>query len=173
MAYITESRLQTGSMPNFSIKDNIVISRSVKISPLRGLWGLIKRREENGIAEEQRRLVGIKCSSIEQNITELSGGNQQKVLVGKWICIQPDVFIFDEPTRGIDVGAKAEIYRMMRELSNQGKAIIMVSSELPEILAICDRIAVFRAGRIVRILEGNSASEEQILDLAISGGSTK
>ena len=173
MAYITESRLQTGSMPNFSIKDNLVISRSVKISPLRGLWGLIKRREENGIAEEQRRLVGIKCSSIEQNITELSGGNQQKVLVGKWICIQPDVFIFDEPTRGIDVGAKAEIYRMMRELSNQGKAIIMVSSELPEILAICDRIAVFRAGRIVRILEGNSASEEQILELAISGGSIK
>jgi D-allose transport system ATP-binding protein len=173
MAYITESRLQTGCMPNFSIKDNIVISRSVKISPLRGLWGLIKRREENRIAEEQRRLVGIKCSSIEQNITELSGGNQQKVLVGKWICIQPDVFIFDEPTRGIDVGAKAEIYRMMRELSNQGKAIIMVSSELPEILAICDRIAVFRAGRIVRILEGASASEEQILELAISGGSTK
>jgi D-allose transport system ATP-binding protein len=170
MAYITESRLQTGCMPNFSIKDNVVISRSVKISPLRGLWGLIQRREENRIAEEQRKLVGIKCSSIEQNITELSGGNQQKVVVGKWICIQPDVFIFDEPTRGIDVGAKAEIYRIMRELSSQGKAIIMVSSELPEILAVCDRIAVFRAGRIVQILEGNSASEAQILELAISGG---
>jgi len=173
MAYITESRLQTGCMPNFSIKDNVVISRSVKISPLRGLWGLIKRSEEIEIAEEQRKLVGIKCSSIEQNITELSGGNQQKVLVGKWMCIQPDIFIFDEPTRGIDVGAKAEIYRIMRELSSQGKAIIMVSSELPEILAVCDRVAVFRAGRIVQILDGRTASEEQILELAIAGGPSK
>jgi D-allose transport system ATP-binding protein len=173
MAYITESRLQTGCMPNFSIKDNVVISRSVKISPLRGMWGLIRRREEDRIAEEQRKLVGIKCSSIDQNITELSGGNQQKVLVGKWICIHPDVFIFDEPTRGIDIGAKSEIYRIMRELSGQGKAIIMVSSELPEILAVCDRIAVFKGGRIVRILEGTSASEEQILELAISGGNSQ
>jgi len=89
------------------------------------------------------------------------------------MAIEPDVFIFDEPTRGIDVGAKAEIYRIMRELSSQGKAIIMVSSELPEILAVCDRIAVFRGGRIVKILEGNSASEEQILELAISGGPSK
>jgi len=78
MAYITESRLQTGCLPNFSIKDNVVISRSVKLSPLRGLWGLIKRREESSIAEQQRRLVGIKCSSIEQNITELSGEISKK-----------------------------------------------------------------------------------------------
>jgi D-allose transport system ATP-binding protein len=169
MAYITESRRQTGYMPNFSIKTNIAVSRSVKIAPWRGLWGLIRDREEGAIAEEQRKILRIKCSSIEQNITELSGGNQQKVLVGKWMCTEPEVFIFDEPTRGIDVGAKSEIYKIMRDLSNAGKAIIMVSSELPEILAVCDRVAVFHSGSIAEILEGATATEEQILSLAISG----
>jgi D-allose transport system ATP-binding protein len=173
MAYITESRRQTGYMPNFSIKYNIVISRSVKISAFRGLWGLIREREDAAIAEEQRKLLRIKCSSAEQNIAELSGGNQQKVLVGKWMCTEPEVFIFDEPTRGIDVGAKSEIYKIMRDLSNEGKAIIMVSSELPEILAVCDRIAVFHSGTIVDILDSAAASEEQILGLAISGKASK
>jgi D-allose transport system ATP-binding protein len=137
------------------------------------MWGLVKDREEAGVAEEQRKLLRIKCSSVDQNITELSGGNQQKVLVGKWICTQPEVFIFDEPTRGIDVGAKSEIYKIMRDLSNSGKAIIMVSSELPEILAVCDRIAVFYSGSIAGILEGATASEERILALAISGKTSK
>ena len=89
MAYITESRRQTGYMPNFSIKTNIAVSRSIKIAPWRGLWGLIRDREESIIAEEQRKILQIKCASIEQNITELSGGNQQKVLVGKWMCTEP------------------------------------------------------------------------------------
>ena len=169
MAYITESRRQTGYLPNFSIKTNIAVSRSIKIAPWRGLWGLIRDREEGIIAEEQRKILQIKCASIEQNITELSGGNQQKVLVGKWMCTEPEVFIFDEPTRGIDVGAKSEIYKIMRDLSNAGKAIIMVSSELPEILAVCDRIAVFHTGTIADILEGATATEEQILSLAIAG----
>ena len=85
------------------------------------------------------------------------------------MCTEPEVFIFDEPTRGIDVGAKSEIYKIMRDLSNAGKAIIMVSSELPEILAVCDRVAVFHSGSIADILEGATATEEQILSLAISG----
>ena len=169
MAYITESRRNTGYMPNFSIKTNIAVSRSIKISPMRGLWGLIKDREESAIAEQQRKLLRVKCASVEQNITELSGGNQQKVLVGKWMCTEPEVFIFDEPTRGIDVGAKSEIYKIMRDLSTAGKAIIMVSSELPEILAVCDRIAVFHTGSIADVLDGSTATEEEILNLAISG----
>ena len=89
------------------------------------------------------------------------------------MCTGPEVFIFDEPTRGIDVGAKSEIYKIMRDLSNEGKAIIMVSSELPEILAVCDRIAVFHSGSIAGILDGATASEEQILSLAISGKGSK
>jgi D-allose transport system ATP-binding protein len=169
MAYITENRRQTGFLPNFSIMSNIGLSQSLKEAPLRGLWGLLNPRREHDIAEHQRQRLSIKCASIQQNITELSGGNQQKVLIGKWMATEPDVFIFDEPTRGIDVGAKSEMYSIMRTLSNAGKAIIMVSSELPEILAICDRIAVFSAGRIVEILEGRSASEETILSLAIRG----
>jgi D-allose transport system ATP-binding protein len=173
MAYITENRLQTGFLPNFSIKNNIAISRSVKQSPLRGTWGLIPGRDELQVAESQRDRVRIKCSSIEQNIVELSGGNQQKVLFAKWMCTEPEVFIFDEPTRGIDVGAKSEIHQMMRQLANQGKAILMVSSELPEILGVCDRIAVFKSGRIVQMVDGTTASEEQILELAISGVSSK
>src|SRR3984893_11731124 len=95
MAYITENRRQTGFMPNFSIKTNIAVSRSVKISPFRGTWGLFREREEAAIAENQRKILRIKCASIEQNITELSGGNQQKVLVGKWMCSEPEVLIFD------------------------------------------------------------------------------
>jgi D-allose transport system ATP-binding protein len=125
------------------------------------------------VAENQRERVRIKCSSIEQNIVELSGGNQQKVLFAKWMCTEPEVFIFDEPTRGIDVGAKSEIHQMMRQLANQGKAILMVSSELPEILGVCDRVAVFKSGRIVQMVDGTTASEEQILELAISGVSSK
>jgi D-allose transport system ATP-binding protein len=134
-----------------------------------GISIIYQELSDAAIAEDQRKLLRIKCSSTEQNITELSGGNQQKVLVGKWMCTAPEVFIFDEPTRGIDVGAKSEIYKIMRDLSNEGKAIIMVSSELPEILAVCDRIAVFHSGSIAGILDGATASEEQILSLAISG----
>ena len=134
-----------------------------------GISIIYQELSDAAIAEDQRKLLRIKCSSTEQNITELSGGNQQKVLVGKWMCTAPEVFIFDEPTRGIDVGAKSEIYKIMRDLSNEGKAIIMVSSELPEILAVCDRVAVFHSGSIAGILDGATASEEQILSLAISG----
>jgi D-allose transport system ATP-binding protein len=134
-----------------------------------GISIIYQELSDAAIAEDQRKLLRIKCSSTEQNITELSGGNQQKVLVGKWMCTAPEVFIFDEPTRGIDVGAKSEIYKIMRDLSDEGKAIIMVSSELPEILAVCDRVAVFHSGSIAGILDGATASEEQILSLAISG----
>ena len=169
MAYITEARRETGFMPNFSIKDNIIISQCVKKSPARGLWGLIHSVKEIETANVQKKNLSIKCTDVMQNITELSGGNQQKVLVGKWMATESDLFIFDEPTRGIDVGAKSEIYAIMRNLSNKGKAIIMVSSELPEVLAVCDRIAVFRSGRIAKIVESSTASEEMILDIAING----
>ncbi|MDR3516071.1 MAG: ATP-binding cassette domain-containing protein [Azospirillaceae bacterium] len=169
MAYITEARRQTGFMPNFSIKDNIVISQCLKAAPLRGIWGLIHPGPETESARQQHKNLSIKCASIHQNITELSGGNQQKVLIGKWLATNPDLFIFDEPTRGIDVGAKSEIYAIMRNLSKAGKAIIMVSSELPEILAVCDRIAIFRAGQIVKIIDSHSATEEQILHFALNG----
>jgi D-allose transport system ATP-binding protein len=169
MAYITESRRQTGFMPNFSILENTVISARVKQAPLRGTWGLVSAKSDRLIAEKERKRLSVKSRSVDQLVTELSGGNQQKVLVGKWMATGPDVFIFDEPTRGIDIGAKAEIYAIIRKLASDGKAVIVVSSELPEVLAICDRVAVFRAGSIAGLVDGATATEETLLQYAIGG----
>ncbi|KGQ11111.1 D-allose transport system permease protein AlsC [Beauveria bassiana D1-5] len=141
MGYITESRRDNGFFANFSIAQNIAVSQSLKRGGYKGAMGLFNEAEERQTAEDQRQLLALKCHSVDQNITELSGGNQQKVLISKWLCCNPEVIIFDEPTRGIDVGAKAEIYKVMRQLADDGKVILMVSSELPEIIAVCDRIA--------------------------------
>lgn len=168
MAYITESRRDNGFFQNFSIKQNIALSKSLKDGGYKGAIGLLSPINEQTLAEQQKNILNIKCSSIEQNITELSGGNQQKVIIGKWMICRPDVIIFDEPTRGIDIGAKTEIYKIMRKLAQEGKAILMVSSELPEIMAVCDRIAVFKEGKIAKILENNRAlTEEEIMQYAL------
>ncbi|HID7495540.1 TPA: ATP-binding cassette domain-containing protein, partial [Enterobacter hormaechei] len=168
MAYITESRRENGFFPNFSIAQNMAVSQSLKNGGYKGAMGLFREHEERKTAEAQRQLLALKCHSVEQNITELSGGNQQKVLISKWLCCNPDVIIFDEPTRGIDVGAKAEIYKVMRQLADEGKVILMVSSELPEIIAVCDRIAVFCEGRLTQILTNrDDMSEEEIMAWAL------
>ncbi|MBJ3815881.1 D-allose ABC transporter ATP-binding protein AlsA [Shimwellia pseudoproteus] len=168
MAYITENRRETGIFANFSIAQNMAISHSLKQGGYKGALGLINRREEQAQAQHQRQLLGLKCHSLGQNIGELSGGNQQKVLISRWLCCTPQVIIFDEPTRGIDVGAKAEIYRVMRQLAREGKVILMVSSELPEIIAVCDRIAVFCAGQLTHTLTNRpDISEEEIMAWAL------
>ncbi|HEI6966374.1 TPA: D-allose ABC transporter ATP-binding protein AlsA [Yersinia enterocolitica] len=168
MGYITESRRENGFFSNFSIAENMAISHSLKEGGYKGAIGLVKPQLEQEIAEEQRSLLALKCHSVSQNITELSGGNQQKVLISKWLCCHPDVIIFDEPTRGIDVGAKAEIYKVMRTLADEGKVILMVSSELPEIITVCDRIAVFCEGRLTQILTNrDDISEEEIMAWAL------
>lgn len=169
MAYITESRRQTGFMPNFTILENTVVSARVKQAPLRGTWGFVSSRRDRELAETESKRLSVKSRSVDQLVSELSGGNQQKVLIGKWMATEPEVFIFDEPTRGIDVGAKAEIYAIIRKLANDGKAVIVVSSELPEILAVCDRIAIFRAGSIAGLVEGATADEETLLQYAVGG----
>ncbi|ARU65588.1 D-allose ABC transporter ATP-binding protein AlsA [Histophilus somni] len=168
MAYITESRRENGFFSNFSIKQNIAVSKSLKDGGYKGAVGIFSPSKEAKLAQQQQDLLSIKCASIEQNITELSGGNQQKVIIGKWIVCDPEVLIFDEPTRGIDIGAKTEIYKIMRKLAEQGKAILMVSSELPEIMSVCDRIVVFREGAISSILENTKAlTEETIMRWAL------
>ncbi|HCL5270796.1 TPA: D-allose ABC transporter ATP-binding protein AlsA [Salmonella enterica] len=168
MAYITESRRDNGFFPNFSIAQNMAISHSLKNGGYKGAMGLFREGDEQRTAEAQRELLALKCHSVNQNITELSGGNQQKVLISKWLCCNPEVIIFDEPTRGIDVGAKAEIYKVMRHLADDGKVILMVSSELPEIIAVCDRIAVFCEGRLTQILTNrDDMSEEEIMAWAL------
>ncbi|MBB6054936.1 D-allose ABC transporter ATP-binding protein AlsA [Tolumonas osonensis] len=168
MGYITESRRENGFFDNFSIAQNMAISKSLKDGGFKGAFGLFNTKEEKEIAEEQRKLLALKCSSVDQNIKELSGGNQQKVIISKWLCCEPSVLIFDEPTRGIDVGAKAEIYKVMRKLADSGKTILMVSSELPEIMAVCDRIAVFCEGRLTQLMDNtDQVTEEEIMKWAL------
>ena len=112
------------------------------------------------------KALNIKTPSLEQKVKFLSGGNQQKVVVGKWLTADTDILIFDEPTRGIDVGAKSEIYKLLNDLAHQGKAIIMISSELPEILRMSHRVVVMCEGRVTGILNANEAIQENIMKFA-------
>ena len=163
IALITENRRETGFFHNFPIWKNISITHENLKSGFGGLTGLVNDKNDREISNEQKSLLNIKCTSVDQNITDLSGGNQQKVIIGKWLCCNPKVLIFDEPTRGIDVGAKSEIYSIIQKLSEEGKGTIVVSSELPELLSICDRIVVFNSGKIADVIPIEEATEENIM----------
>ncbi len=127
-------------------------------------------RRETGLAEEWRKRLAIRLRSVDQPVRELSGGNQQKVVLAKWLLTGPEVLILDEPTRGVDVGAKAEVHHLMAELARQGKAILMISSDLPEVLAVSHRILVMREGRLAGEFDGPSATQEGIMALATGQG---
>ena len=120
----------------------------------------------NEIVQEYIGRLEIRTPSLDQEVNNLSGGNQQKVLIGEWLATEPEVLIVDEPTRGIDVGTKAEIHRLLRRLAEQGKAVIVISSDLPEALRISDRIAVMRRGQLVGFIPGSEATEENVMELA-------
>ena len=159
LAYVTEDRKSAGLILIDDIKKNITLANLNSISKNR----VIDENKEISIAEEYRRKLKIKSSSIQQKTGNLSGGNQQKVLLSKWIFAQPDILILDEPTRGVDVGAKYEIYKIINDLADEGKAIILISSELPEILGMSDRVYVMNEGRIVGELSREEASQESIM----------
>jgi putative multiple sugar transport system ATP-binding protein len=159
ITYSTEDRKNSGLVLSFDIKSNITISALPKLSR----HTVIDENREVQVGEEYRRKLRIKSSSIMQKAGNLSGGNQQKVVFSKCIFADPDVLFLDEPTRGIDVGAKYEIYSIINELAEEGKSIIMISSELPEILGMCDRIYVMNEGRIVGELSSEEASPENIM----------
>lgn len=163
---LTENRRETGFFHNFSIEQNTIFIDSIKKSKWGGLFGLVDNKMDYEIAQKQKEAFNVKCRSVKQNITELSGGNQQKVIIGKWMASNAEMLIFDEPTKGIDVGSKSEIYRIMRQLANDGKIVIMISSEMPELLSVCDRIIVFSNGRIKGVLDSDEVSEEKILRVA-------
>jgi len=165
---LTENRREAGIFQNFEIWKNVSVAKLLKEAGLNGTWGLVNKKMEQAVTREQKSLLNIKFHSHDQNITELSGGNQQKVLVGKWLAADSRLLIFDEPTKGIDVGAKSEIYRILRRLADEGKGVLVVSSELPELLAICDRIIVFREGEITAVLTSEDATEEKIMLAATS-----
>ena len=170
MGFVTENRRETGFFHNFDIKQNISILPFIKNSKMKGMWGLVNDKKEKEYALKGKNQLNIKCASIDQNITELSGGNQQKVILSKWMMADSSLIIFDEPTKGIDIGSKSEIYTIIRKLSDEGKIIMMVSSEMPELLAVCDKIVVFKEGEIAKILSIEEASEEVIMQILTSEG---
>lgn len=159
IAYATEDRKAYGLVLIEEIKDNITLSNLNAISDA----GVINEPKELTVTREYRDKLNIKCSSILQLALNLSGGNQQKVVLSKWLFANPEILILDEPTRGIDVGAKYEIYTIINQLASEGKAIILISSELPEILGVCDRIYVMREGKIVGEMPAKEASQELVM----------
>jgi len=165
MALLTENRKEQGLLLPLPIRANITLARLKDL--VRCGW--LNAAKERAAARQLAKSLGVRGSSIEQSTGELSGGNQQKVVIAKWIFRDSEIFIFDEPTRGIDIGAKFEIYRMLRELAEKGKAIIVVSSELQELIGICDRIAVMSAGRLAGIVERDRFDQDSIMAIALSG----
>ena len=166
IALLTEDRKAEGLLLPLSIRENIALPRLAAVARA-GVW--VDRAREEAVAARFVEALAVRCASIEQPTRELSGGNQQKVVLAKWLYREPDVLIFDEPTRGIDVGAKLEIYERMAELSARGKAILVVSSDLRELYQIADRIAVMSAGRLAAVFERGAWSDEAIMTAALSG----
>ncbi|WP_130865438.1 sugar ABC transporter ATP-binding protein [Acidipropionibacterium timonense] len=166
LAMVTENRRESGIFHNFSIRRNISVAMEQKSSKFGGLLGLFHSRREQEISRRGQEALQIKCRDLNQRIIELSGGNQQKVLIARWQSTDAKIYIFDEPTKGIDVGTKSEIYRIMRDFADRGIGVIMVSSELPEILSVCDRVLVMAGGRIVDEFSAANASEESLVRAA-------
>jgi ribose transport system ATP-binding protein len=165
IGYLSEDRKRFGLAVNLSVRDNLVLASWDRFQA--GLF--VQAKKVRHVTEEYIRRLNIKTPSLEQLLRNLSGGNQQKVVIAKWLIRNCEILIFDEPTRGIDVGAKSEIYTLMNELTREGKSIIMISSELPEILRMSDRILVMSEGRTTGQLGIEQASQEAIMGLATVG----
>ena len=158
-----EDRRRSGLIVDMTIRDNITLPDLTRFAP----GGLIRRARETQAAQKASVSLGVKAPSVEFPVRNLSGGNQQKVVLAKWLSLEPKVMIFDEPTRGIDVGAKAEIYALMRGLAESGVAILMISSDMEEVLGQSDRIAIMHEGRISGFLLRAEATEEGVMQLAV------
>lgn len=159
LAYVTEDRKGNGLVLTNPIRVNTTLAKLDKVSN----HGVIDRDKEVQVAEDYRSKLRTKCPSVEQNVGNLSGGNQQKVLLAKWMFADPDILILDEPTRGIDVGAKYEIYTIINQLVAEGKSVVMISSELPEVLGMSDRVYVMNEGRMVGEFPIEEATSEAIM----------
>jgi len=163
IAYVTEDRKGNGLILSNSIKYNTTLANLDAVSTNM----VIDKDKEFAVAEEYRDKLRTKCPTVEQNVGNLSGGNQQKVLLAKWMFADPEILILDEPTRGIDVGAKYEIYCIINDLVAAGKSVLMISSELPEVLGMCDRIYVMNEGKIAGELSGEEATQEKIMSYIV------
>ena len=166
IAYVTEDRKGNGLILSQSIKVNTSLANLNSLANL----GVIDQDKEYAVAEEYRDKLKTKTPTVEQLVGNLSGGNQQKVLLAKWMFAEPDIMILDEPTRGIDVGAKYEIYCIINDLAAQGKSVIMISSELPEVLGMSDRIYIMNAAKIVGEMKASDATQENIMAAILKSG---
>ena len=160
---VSEDRKEYGLVPRMSVKHNVTLSSLGRLS--RG--GFIRQRAENEVADRQIGAFSIKTPDRDREVRYLSGGNQQKVIIAKALLTDPAILILDEPTRGIDIGAKGEVYAIMRRLAAEGRAIVMVSSEMEEILSLSDRILVMREGAITAELDPRRTSQEEIMHHAM------
>ncbi|GAB2477186.1 sugar ABC transporter ATP-binding protein [Jatrophihabitans fulvus] len=166
---LPEDRKSEGIIPNLSVRENIVLAALPRISRL----GLINRAKQDEIVDLFMDRLKIKASSPDQKVAELSGGNQQKVMLARWLCLRPKVLLLDEPTRGIDVGAKAEVQAVIDELAADGLGVMLISSELDELLEGSDRIVVLKDGRVIDRLEGDDVNETSLMNaLAVESGDT-
>jgi ribose transport system ATP-binding protein len=164
IALLTEDRKEQGLLAGLTVRANITLARLKDLARL----GWISNSKERTVAEHYVKALAVRCRSGEQSVGELSGGNQQKVVIAKWLYRDCDILIFDEPTRGIDVGAKFEIYRMLGKLADEGKAIVFVSSDLKELMAVCSRIMVMSAGRVAATFGRGQWTQEKIMAAALS-----
>ena len=168
IGFSSEDRKTEGIIPQLSVRENLALA----LLPHLRRYGIVDRRRQAEIVNRFIIAIGIKCSSPEQPIRELSGGNQQKVLLARWLCIDPKLLILDEPTRGIDVGAKRDIQALIRQLADDGLAVLLISSELEEIIADSDRVVTLRDGRSVSELTGDQITEEAIMRAIATGSAT-
>ena len=162
IGFVTEDRKGQGLVLNMTVRENFSLTHLKDYSPRQ----FVDRGRETARCREFVSMLGIKTPGVEQQVANLSGGNQQKVVIAKWVARGPRILIVDEPTRGIDIGAKAEVHALLARLASQGMAIIVISSDLPEVLAVSDRVAVVRDGRISRVIDRGHASQENVMQAA-------
>ncbi len=164
-AYVTEDRKSEGLVLNFSVKENLGLTNFKSISKN----GVINKEKEKNLFDSMVKRLGVRTSGPTQIVKSLSGGNQQKIVIAKWLGIEPDILILDEPTRGVDVGAKKEIYSIINSLAEKGVSIIMISSELPEIIGMVDRVLVMQEGKLTGELKKEEMTQEKIMHYATGG----
>jgi ribose transport system ATP-binding protein len=165
IAHVPESRKEQGLFLSMSVKENILMAELKKHSKA----GIVSWKEVNATADRYIKELNIKIASPQQQVSNLSGGNQQKVVIARWLSIAPKVLLLDEPTRGVDIGAKTEIHKIVSKLAENGLAVLMISSELPEVLGVSDRILVMCEGRLTGELSREEATQEKIMYLATRG----
>jgi ABC-type sugar transport system ATPase subunit len=168
LALVTEDRKRLGLFANLTVGENVTICTLGEAATA----GLISTRRERRQATDMVQRLGVKTAGLGAAITSLSGGNQQKAILGRWLLTRPKVLLLDDPTRGVDVGAKAELYRLMDELCREGLGILVTSSELPELLTLCDRLLVLCEGRLTGEFTRAEATEQRLMEAATQRGST-